>query len=104
MNRSFNARDGVAIAQIVLFTATLGLGIAVRLQRKNGWFCMASVSVFRLVGASCLLATMRDGSRSVWAGAFVCESFGLILLTYLLLNQLGRVWVSSLRLSSFARS
>ncbi|KAH6695271.1 hypothetical protein F5X68DRAFT_227259 [Plectosphaerella plurivora] len=87
MNRSFNARDGVAIAQIILFTATFGLGVTIRIQRKNGWFSMVAVSIFRLVGASCLLATLRNGARSVWAGAFVCESFGLILLTYMLLNQ-----------------
>lgn len=94
MERQFRARDGVAIAQIVLFSASLIIGIIIRIQQKNGWFCMSSFSIFRLIGASCLLATLQDDSRSAWAGVFVCESFGLIILTYLLLNQLDRVSVA----------
>ncbi|KAL8289100.1 hypothetical protein RB597_000940 [Gaeumannomyces tritici] len=90
MAREFGYRDGIAVFQIVCFSTLFLCAIAMARSRKNGWFCVGGVGVIRLVGASCLLATLRDNSRSVWAGVYVCESLGVLLLTFLLLGMLER--------------
>lgn len=94
MAREFRYRDGIAVAQIIVFTCFLFVGIIIGLQKKIGWFGLMTISIIRLVGASCMLATIQNSSQSVWAAVFVCESLGLIILTYLLLGQLTRVYVS----------
>ncbi|KAH6869511.1 hypothetical protein B0T10DRAFT_523645 [Thelonectria olida] len=90
MIRQWQFRDGIAVTQIVLFTAFLAIGILFYFQLKNGWFSITLFSAIRLVGASCMLATLRTDSRGVWATVFVSESLGMVLLTFLLLNLLKR--------------
>lgn len=91
MTRSFRYRDGVAIAQIIVFTVCLAFGILFRVQKKMGWFGISFISTIRIVGAGCMLGTITNSSRAVWAAIFVCESLGLVLLTFVLLDLLKRV-------------
>ncbi|KAK1569576.1 uncharacterized protein LY79DRAFT_653895 [Colletotrichum navitas] len=86
MAREFRYRDGVAIAQIIIFSLFLAFGILFRVQKKMGWF-----GTIRIIGAGCMLGTITNNSRAVWATIFVCESLGLVLLTFTLLNLLKRV-------------
>ncbi|KAL8388735.1 hypothetical protein RB599_010063 [Gaeumannomyces hyphopodioides] len=90
MAREFGYRDGIAVFQIVCFSTFFLCAIAMARSRKNGWFFIGGLAVIRLVGASCLLATLKNNSRSVWAGVYVCESLGVLLLTFLLLGMLER--------------
>ncbi|KAK2031106.1 hypothetical protein LX32DRAFT_662117 [Colletotrichum zoysiae] len=91
MARGFRYRDGVAIAQIIVFSLFLFFGILFRVQKKMGWFGVSFISTIRLVGAGCMLGTITNNSRAVWATIFVCESLGLVLLTFTLLDLLKRV-------------
>ncbi|WQF79220.1 hypothetical protein CDEST_04234 [Colletotrichum destructivum] len=91
MARQFQYRDGVAIAQIVFFFLFLCFGVLFRIQKKMGWFGILFISTIRIVGAGCMLGTITNGSRAVWATIFVCESLGLVLLTFVLIDFLKRV-------------
>ncbi|GKT58155.1 hypothetical protein ColTof4_12081 [Colletotrichum tofieldiae] len=91
MAREFRYRDGVAIAQIIVFFLFLCFGILFRLQKKIGWFGVSFISTIRVVGAGCMLGTITNDSRAVWAVIFVCESLGLVFLTFVLLDLLKRV-------------
>ncbi|KXH36325.1 hypothetical protein CSAL01_13735, partial [Colletotrichum salicis] len=91
MTRPFRYRDGVAIAQIIVFLLYLSSGILFRIQKKMGWFGISFISTVRIVGAGCMLGTITNSSRGVWAAIFVCESLGLVLLTFVLFDLLKRV-------------
>jgi hypothetical protein len=88
MTGDFDMRHGIAAAQIPIFSVFLGFGVFFGLQGKNGWFNITLLSTIRLVGASCMLATLITEARGVWAAVFVCESLGLVLLTFVLLSLL----------------
>ncbi|KAH7141080.1 hypothetical protein EDB81DRAFT_654457 [Dactylonectria macrodidyma] len=90
MAHDFGFRDGVAAAQIPFFSVFLCFGILFQRQHKDGWFGISFFSTIRLIGANCMLATIHADSRGVWAAVFVCESLGLVLLTFVLLNLLKR--------------
>ncbi|KAJ0159017.1 hypothetical protein CTA2_10475 [Colletotrichum tanaceti] len=91
MARQFQYRDGVAIAQVAFFFLFLCFGVLFRVQKKTGWFGILFISTIRIVGAGCMLGTIANGSRAVWATIFVCESLGLVLLTFVLIDFLKRV-------------
>ncbi|KAK1671050.1 hypothetical protein BDP55DRAFT_732657 [Colletotrichum godetiae] len=91
MTRPFRYRDGVAIAQIIVFLLYLSFGILFCIQKRMGWFGISFISTIRIVGASCMLGTLANSSRIVWAAIFVCESLGLVFLTFVLLDLLKRV-------------
>ncbi|KAK1978797.1 hypothetical protein LZ30DRAFT_762244 [Colletotrichum cereale] len=91
MAREFRYRDGVAIAQITVFFVFLCFGILFRVQKKMGWFGISFISTIRIIGAGCMLGTITNSSRALWATIFVCESLGLVLLTFTLLDLLKRV-------------
>ncbi|KAH6983543.1 hypothetical protein BKA56DRAFT_719070 [Ilyonectria sp. MPI-CAGE-AT-0026] len=74
MTGDFDTRHGIAAAQIPIFSVFLGFGVFFRLQRKNGWFSISLFSTIRLVGASCMLATLTTDARGVWAAVFVCDN------------------------------
>ncbi|RYP15711.1 hypothetical protein DL765_005551 [Monosporascus sp. GIB2] len=86
----FAYRHGIAVTQLVLFALSLAFAVYCRISRRNGWFCIGVFSIFRIVGAGCMLGTITNDSDSVWAGVFVCESFGMILIVYLLLEFMQR--------------
>ncbi|KAF9877135.1 hypothetical protein CkaCkLH20_05401 [Colletotrichum karsti] len=89
--REFRFRDGVAIAQIIVFAVFLAFGILFRFQKRMGWFGISFISTIRVVGAGCMLGTIFTSSKGLWATIFVCESLGLVLLTFVLLDLLKRV-------------
>ncbi|EFQ35588.1 uncharacterized protein GLRG_10732 [Colletotrichum graminicola M1.001] len=91
MAREFRYRDGVAIAQIIIFSIFPFFGILFRVQKKMGWFGVSFISTIRIIGAGCMLGTITNNSRAVWATIFVCESLGLVILTFTLLDLLKRV-------------
>lgn len=90
MAGEFKFRHGIAATQIPIFSAFLFFGALFYFQKKNGWFSIGLFSIIRLTGASCMLATLTNGSYGAWAAVYVCESLGLVLLTFLLLNMLQR--------------
>ncbi|KAK1997935.1 hypothetical protein LX36DRAFT_691050 [Colletotrichum falcatum] len=91
MAREFRYRDGVAVVQIIIFSLFLCFGILFRLQKKTGWFGVSFISTIRVIGAGCMLGTITNNSRAIWATIFVCESLGLVLLTFTMLDLLKRV-------------
>jgi hypothetical protein len=89
-------RDGIAVAQVILFSVSFCYAVHFRWTRRIGWFCIGVFSVLRLVGAGCMLGTVKQDSDDLWAGVFVCESLGIILLIFTLLEMLERMYVAEL--------
>lgn len=84
-------RDGIAIAQIAIFSISFLYAYQFRRTGRIGWFCIGVFSILRLVGAGCMLGTVKEDKDSLWAGVFVCESLGILLLIFTLLEMLNRV-------------
>lgn len=93
-NGTFQYRHGIAVSQVVFFTMSLTFSVSFYIRRQIGWFCIGVLSMIRLVGASCMLGTIHKDSDGLWAGVFVCESLGIILIIFLLLEMLERMYVS----------
>ena len=89
-------RDGIAVAQVILFSVSFLYAVHFRWTRRIGWFCIGVFSILRLVGAGCMLGTVKKDSDDLWAGVFVCESLGIILLIFTLLEMLERMYVAGL--------
>ncbi|PLN83559.1 hypothetical protein BDW42DRAFT_164668 [Aspergillus taichungensis] len=87
----FRYRDGIAVAQVVLFSAAVLAALRFRWTRRIGWFCIGVLSIFRLVSASCMLQTIHHDTDNYWAAIFVCESLGVLLIIFLLLEMLERI-------------
>lgn len=49
-----------------------------------------------LSGPAACWATVKKNSNHLWAGVFVCESFGIILLIFTLLEMLEKMYVAGL--------
>ncbi|KAK7932259.1 hypothetical protein PG985_002971 [Apiospora marii] len=85
-------RDGIAILQVVAFTCFLPAGLWFKATGRLGWFGVTFLSLFRLVGAGCMLAAINAREADgLWAGVLVCESFGILVLFFLLLEMLERL-------------
>lgn len=89
----FRYRDGIAVAQVVFFSAAVLAALRFRWTRRIGWFCIGVLSIFRLVSASCMLQTIHHDTDNYWAAIFVCESLGVLLIIFLLLEMLERMYV-----------
>jgi hypothetical protein len=89
----FTYRHGIAGAQLPFFSISLFFAVYFKYSHRNGWFCIGIFSIFRAVGAGLMLGTIMNGSSGVLTGVFVCESFGLALLLFLLLELLHRAYV-----------
>ncbi|KAK8115780.1 hypothetical protein PG984_012282 [Apiospora sp. TS-2023a] len=76
--------------QLVLFFVALCVSVYFKLVHRNGWFCVGVFSVFRVVGAGCMLGTIANDASNVWAGVFVCESLGMVLIVLLPLEFMSR--------------
>lgn len=87
----FLYRDGIAVAQIIAFILPLLFAIYFRYIRQIGWFCIGVFALLRIIGASCKLATINNNSHGLSAAIFVCESLGMILVIFLLLEILERM-------------
>ncbi|KAJ5110032.1 hypothetical protein N7532_002677 [Penicillium argentinense] len=88
---NFTYRDGIAVAQIVSFSVPLLYALYFRWMRQIGWFCIGVFTLLRIIGASCKLATISNDLQGLWATIFVCESLGMILIIFLLLELLERI-------------
>ncbi|KAK9852254.1 hypothetical protein MYU51_008657 [Penicillium brevicompactum] len=86
----FTYRDGISVAQIVIFSTPLLLAVYFKCTGRIGWFCIGIFSLLRLIGASCKLAAINSHARGLSAAIFVCESLGMILIMFLLLELLER--------------
>ena len=85
-------RDGIAIAQVVAFSVSLLFAVYFRRTGRIGSFTIGVFSLLRLIGAGCLLATIHaQHAGGLWAAVFVCESLGLILLIFTVLEILQRM-------------
>jgi hypothetical protein len=87
---TFTYSDGIAAAQVVAFSAPLLFAIYFKYTRQIGWFCIGAFSLLRQVSASCKLAAINNDSRGPSAAIFVCESLGMILIIFLLLEMLEK--------------
>ncbi|KAF2119638.1 hypothetical protein BDV96DRAFT_486623 [Lophiotrema nucula] len=83
-------RDAIAIAQVVLFSLSFFCAVFFRWTRRF-WFTIFAFSTIRYVGAGCMLGTVNKDSDGLWAGVFVCESLGVLLLIFTVLEILGHV-------------
>lgn len=54
---------------------------------------MGVFSLLRLIGAGCMLGTVKKDSHSLWAGVLVCESLGVLLLIFTLLEMMERMYI-----------
>ncbi|KAK8117217.1 uncharacterized protein PG998_005498 [Apiospora kogelbergensis] len=85
-------RDGIAILQVIVFACFLPAGIWFKVSGRLGWFGVTFISLIRIIGASCMLATIgAKDADGLWTGVVVCESFGILVLFFLLLEMLERL-------------
>ncbi|KAF2268088.1 hypothetical protein CC78DRAFT_576637 [Lojkania enalia] len=84
-------RDGLAIAQVILFAFPFFSALHFRWTRRICWFTIGGFSIIRCVGAGCMLGTINRNVKSLWAGVFVCESLGVLLLIFTLLEMLEKI-------------
>lgn len=84
-------RDAIAIAQVILFSISFIYAYYFRRTHRIGWFCIGAFSLLRLIGAGCMLGTVTKNSGSLWAGEFVCESLGVLLLIFTLMEMMERM-------------
>ncbi|KAK7943826.1 uncharacterized protein PG986_012939 [Apiospora aurea] len=86
-------RQGIAVLQIVCFAALLPVGVWFKAAGRLGGFGVALLSLLRLVGAGCLLAAVhaQEDAQGLFAGVLVCESFGILVLFFLLLEMMERL-------------
>lgn len=90
----FRYRDGICVAQIITFSISFIFAVSFYWTKRNGWFCIGVFSLIRLISASCYLAIMNNDSDSLWATVFGCESLGIMLIIFLFLELLHRVYVT----------
>ncbi|KAI1270470.1 hypothetical protein F5Y18DRAFT_421964 [Xylariaceae sp. FL1019] len=62
----FTYRHGIAVAQLVLYTVSLAFAAYFKYAHRNGWFCIGVFSIFRIIGAGCMLGTITNDADSVW--------------------------------------
>ncbi|MBE3048560.1 hypothetical protein IMZ48_39875 [Candidatus Bathyarchaeota archaeon] len=84
----FTYRHGVAAAQIGVFSIFLLVASHFKRSNRSGWLTISNFSIFRIVGASCLIALIKDPSKGLFITAFVCESQGVLLVLFLLVKIL----------------
>ncbi|KAK7976288.1 hypothetical protein PG989_014751 [Apiospora arundinis] len=85
-------RDGIAILQVIVFACSLPIGIWFKITGRLGWYGITLISIIRLIGASCMLATIgAKDADGLWTAILVCESFGILVLFFLLLEMLERL-------------
>ncbi|KAK8014829.1 hypothetical protein PG990_008125 [Apiospora arundinis] len=85
-------RDGIAILQVIVFACSLPIGTWFKITGRLGWYGITLISIIRLIGASCMLATIgAKDADGLWTVILVCESFGILVLFFLLLEILERL-------------
>lgn len=61
-------RDGIAVAQVILFSTSFWYAVHFRWTRRIGWFCIGVFSILRLVGAGCMLGHRQEELESPVGG------------------------------------
>lgn len=87
----FRYRDGISVAQIVAFSASLTFAYYFRQMKRIGWFCIGAFSIIRIVSASCFLALINSDTFNLRATVFVCESLGIMLFIFIFVELLMKV-------------
>jgi hypothetical protein len=99
MSRSLDAYDRISIAEIVLYTFFLVIGIYLYfkhgIRRSTGWLYLVFLAIARILGSALRLATISSPRNvSLYVGWQVLNGFGLGPLILLLLGMLGRCYDS----------
>ncbi|KAM3506199.1 hypothetical protein MY10362_002522 [Beauveria mimosiformis] len=102
MNRPFDTYDGLAVAQILLYTPFLGGAIMLCLRhglaKSAGWRYLAVLALVRLVGSGLRLASLSSPTnQSLYIGWLVLGGLGLGPLILTLLGLLSRIFASMRR-------
>jgi hypothetical protein len=84
-------RDGIAIAQVILFAFSFFAAVQLRRTQRMSWFTIGGFSLIRTVGAGCMLGTINKDTNGLWAGVFVCESLGILLLIFTLWEMMEKM-------------
>ncbi|ORY13583.1 hypothetical protein BCR34DRAFT_623719 [Clohesyomyces aquaticus] len=84
-------RDGIALAQVILFATSTLVALKLRWTGRMCWFTIGGFSIIRTVGAGCMLGTINKDSMGLWAGVFVCEGLGILMLIFALWEMMGRI-------------
>jgi hypothetical protein len=93
---ALSEHNNISIAQIVLFSPALIIGILLCLRhgfgRASGWLLLVIFSLARLIGASLQLATIADPNNiSLYFGALTLQNIGISPLCAMLLAMINRV-------------
>jgi hypothetical protein len=90
-----NARGGVSIAELFIYTPSLLLAVVVcsrhGFQRSSGWIFTLILCLVRIVGASCQLATYHGESSGLVKAAVILDSVGVSPLLLATLGLLSRL-------------
>ncbi|OAA47414.1 hypothetical protein BBO_02869 [Beauveria brongniartii RCEF 3172] len=102
MKRPFDRYDGLAVAQILLYTPFLGGAIMLCLRhglaKSAGWRYLAVLALVRLVGSALRLASLSSPTnQSLYIGWLVLGGLGLGPLILMLLGLLSRTFASMRR-------
>ncbi|KAM3430713.1 hypothetical protein MY4824_007511 [Beauveria thailandica] len=102
MNRPFDTYDGLAVAQILLYTPFLGGAIMLCLRhglaKSAGWRYLAVLALVRLVGSALRLASLSSpANQSLYIAWLVLGGLGLGPLILTLLGLLSRTFASMRR-------
>ncbi|KAF2737370.1 hypothetical protein EJ04DRAFT_117476 [Polyplosphaeria fusca] len=84
-------RDALALAQVILFAFSFFAALKFRWTRRICWFTLGGFSIIRCVGAGCMLGTINKDTSGLWAGVFVCESLGILLLIFALWEMMEKI-------------
>lgn len=91
---SFEYRDAISVIQIVIFPIFLWFGLKFKREQKPGWVSIGFLSLCRITGGSCMLALITRNTRGLWAAVLVYEAIGILLLVFLLLELLEKMFGS----------
>ncbi|TQW00380.1 hypothetical protein V2A60_001464 [Cordyceps javanica] len=102
MKRSFDAYDGLAVAQILLYALFLAGAVVLCLRhgfRKSaGWRYLVVLGLVRLIGSALRLATLSaPANQGLYVGWLVLSGLGLGPLILTLLGLLSRTFESMRR-------
>ncbi len=94
-----DAKDGVAIAQIVVYTPALAVAVLLAsrhgFKRSAGWLYLVLFGIIRILGAALELATISDRENtSLIGGAATLQTIGLSPLILVMLALSSRVLTS----------
>ena len=90
-----DSRASISIWQLVFFTPALAAAIFLCIKhgfgRSSGWLFLLTVSLFRIAGAACQLATYSVPSQGLFIASAILGTFGLSTLLLASLGLLSRV-------------